>query len=165
MKIPLAIAFALVASGAQAQQQVTRCSWEGREYVCREDRARPGLILPDTSQIMERGRRAFEDGQRQQQQIQDAINARRNEQAQREAQDRAANQQAQLYELELRRARAEAEAAELAVKRTREEGDIQAGIEAVQKLIRDGDCQGAIALAKLNWGERGERDARELCPN
>ena len=171
MKVPLAIALALVAPCAQAQQQVTRCGYEFREYVCRSDpsgpvlnAARPGYGIDATNQILEAGRRGWDDAQRQQQQIQDAINARRNAQAQREAQDRAANQQSELYELELRRARAEAEAAELAVEQARREDDRKAAIQAVQKLIKDGNCEEAIGLAKLNWGERGERDARELCP-
>lgn len=149
----------VLVSATPASAQVTKCGWELGKWVCRTNDPPP---RPD---IMGAGSRAFDEGyQRSQRLFDDYARARAEAEARRAAQQSAAVD-GELQALELRRARAAAEEAEERARVARMERERQDGIEAVRRLIEAGNCVGAISLAKLNFGERGERDARELCPN
>jgi hypothetical protein len=169
MKRGFCLAAVLFLAGP-AEAQVTKCGWEFGKWVCRTTGApgtQSGANGDWLSNVQAGAAFANEMSDRiRQGQARAAEEARQAQAAEAESrvnrQSEAAD--AELRALEIRKARAEAEEAEERAKLARLDRERQESVEAVRRLIDAGNCAEAAALARLNFGERGERDAKELCP-
>lgn len=158
-----------VASATQAQQTVTRCTYEFGTYVCRSDAParRPLDYLEQSQRVLEAGRQGQDDAQRRWDQIQGTINARRAqkqeaEQAQRDADANfiAAENARNATEA---RAKAEAQTSSVDDRLSLERQKLEA-IDIVKRYIAAGHCDDARRVAYEFFGTKGAQDATELCP-